>query len=94
MSWSLKSDEVDLSLKRHYMVLEESQTGEQHHVAIYLGHDSCPLCGHVKPKTETGELDMQAILRQEIAALEASAAQTTAHARKHNVKMALTGRKN
>jgi hypothetical protein len=85
MSWEKKSEHVDMALKRHYVVLEESQTGAQHHVSIYLGHDSCPLCGHVKPKTETGEIDPHAIIRQEIAELEGSAAHTHAYARRHGV---------
>lgn len=85
MSWKVKEEHADLSLKRHYIVLEESLTGEQHHVAIYLGHDACPTCGHVTPKTETGEIDLKMILEEEIAGLEQSAQQTLAHAVKHRV---------
>ena len=39
MSWKVKEEHADLSLKRHYIVLEESLTGEQHHVAIYFNSD-------------------------------------------------------
>jgi len=92
MSWQVKDQHVDLSLGRHYVVLHEPVTGAEHHVAIYVGHDSCPLCGNVQPKTNTGELDVKAILKQEMEVLEASHAQSRAHAQKHNVPILKAGK--
>ena len=85
MSWQVREQHVDLSLGRHYVVLHEPVSGAEHHLMIYVGHDSCPTCGAVKPKTNTGDIDFKAILKQEIEALEASHAQSAAHAKLHNV---------
>jgi hypothetical protein len=68
MAWDLKAHEFHHSLGRHYAVLHDPTTGAEHHLVIYTGHDSCPTCGHVKPKANTGELDFKAILRDELAA--------------------------
>jgi hypothetical protein len=92
MAWQVKEQHVDLSLGRHYIVLHEPISGAEHHIAVYVGHDSCALCGHASPKTNTGDLDMKAILKKEIEALEASHAQTAAHARKHNVPILKAGK--
>ncbi len=85
MSWKLKHHEFDHTVQRHYAVLHDPATGAEHHLAIYTGHDSCALCGHVQPKTNTGELDFKAILQEELANLEASHAQSVAYAKKHNI---------
>lgn len=81
----MKEQHVDKALGRHYIVLHEPGTGAEHHTIIYTGHDSCPTCGHVKPKTNLGEIDLKELLKSEIAALEAAHAQTHAWAQKHNV---------
>jgi hypothetical protein len=88
MAWDLKAHEFHHSLGRHYAVLHDPTTGAEHHLVIYTGHDSCPTCGHVKPKANTGELDFKAILRDELAALEKSRAQSAAYAKKFNVPAA------
>lgn len=85
MSWDLKAHEFDHTVQRHYAVLHDPVTGAEHHLVIYAGHDSCPTCGHVKPKTNTGQLDFKAILKEEIANLEKSHAQSVAYAKKFNV---------
>lgn len=85
MSWNLKEHHFDHTAQRHYAVLHDPATGAEHHLVIYTGHDSCPTCGHVQPKTNTGELDFAAILSEQIANLEQSHAQSVAYAKRHNV---------
>ena len=88
MSWDVKHQQFDHEKQRHYVVLHDPATGAEHHVIIYTGHDSCPTCGHVKPKTNTGELDLQAIIRDELANLEESHRQSVAFVKKHNLPVA------
>ena len=85
MAWDLKEHEFDHTVQRHYAVLHDPATGAEHHLVIYTGCDSCPACGHARPKTNTGELDFAAILKEELAALEQSHAQSVAYAKRHNV---------
>ena len=85
MSFQLKDQHVDEQLGRHYITIHDPETGAEHHLAIYTGHHSCPLCGHVKPHDNLGEIDHKAIIKEEIALLEASKAQTRAHAKKHGI---------
>ena len=85
MAWDLKEHHFDHTIQRHYAVLHDPATVAEHHLIIFVGHDACPTCGHVQPKTNTGELDFQAILREELAALEKSHAQSVAYAKKFRV---------
>lgn len=85
MSWDLKHHHFDHTLQRHYAVLHDHETGAEHHLVIHTGHDSCPHCGHVQPKTNTGELDFKAILAEQLANLEQSHAQSVAYAKRHNI---------
>jgi hypothetical protein len=85
MSFQLKHQHVDEYLGRHYIVLHDPDTGAEHHIALYTGHKTCPTCGHVKPIDNLGNIDHKALIREEIKALEASKAQTRAHAKKHGI---------
>ena len=85
MAWTLKHHHFDHTVQRHYAVLHDPATGAEHHLVIYTGHESCLLCGHVVPKTTTGELDFPAILKAELAALEQAHAQSVAYAKKNNI---------
>lgn len=87
MSHQVKSHHVDMLEGRHYIVLHDPETNSEHHIAVYVNHDTCPTCGHVQPKTNTGELDIKAVIRDEIANLEQSKAQVRDSARKHNVPL-------
>ena len=88
MTWQLKQHEFDHMIGRHYAVLHDPATGAEHHLIIFTGHDACPTCGHVYPKTNTGELDFKAILKEELSALEKSHAQSAAYAKKFNIPAA------
>ena len=88
MAWQLKNHDFDHQVGRHYAVLHDPATGAEHHIVIHTGHDSCPTCGHVKPKTNTGDLDFKAILREELANLEQSRMQSAAYVHRHNIPVA------
>lgn len=85
MSWQIKAQHVDELLLRHYIEIHDPETGAEHHVVIYTGHNSCPACGHVQPHNNLGEIDVKALVKEEIALLEVSRQQTRAHARKHGI---------
>jgi hypothetical protein len=85
MSFTIHSQHVDKALGRHYVRLHDPDSGAEHHLVIYLGHDACPTCGHVKPKTNTGELDFRAILAEELKNLTVSHAQSEQYAKKHGI---------
>lgn len=85
MSYELKSQHHDEMLGRHYVVLHDPETGAEHHVAIYVGYQSCQLCGHVMPIDNLGEIDHKALIKEEIANLEAAKKQAREHAKKHGI---------
>ena len=87
MSWQVKTQHVEADLGRHYAILHDPQTGAEHHLVIYVGHVSCPLCGHVKPLDAVEQIDCREIIKQEMAALEASHKQAKEHARKNNLPL-------
>lgn len=87
MSWELKSQHVDKQLGMHILHLEEAWSKARHIIQILIGMDSCPLCGHVQPKTNTGEIDVPAILARELSALERVHQIIDAHAKRWNVRI-------
>lgn len=87
MSYQIKTQHVNVGEGHHYIVLHDPETGAEHHVMIRTGHDSCPTCGHVKPKDNLGALDLKAIVKEEIGNLEKAKAQTKEWARKHNIPL-------
>jgi hypothetical protein len=88
MSWQLKQHDFDHTVQRHYAVLHDPATGAEHHLVIFTGHNSCPTCGHVKPIDAVGALDFKAILKEELANLEKSRAQSREYANKFNIPAA------
>lgn len=90
MSWQKKNDPqhkelLDLRTGMHIIPLHEPDSGAEHKLQIETVHDSCPLCGHVKPKTNLGEIDAKKLITDEIAALNLSHNNQRAYARKHSV---------
>lgn len=83
--WLRKSHEIVKSLGMHVFHLEEPVSGAEHKLQICIGHDSCPLCGHVIPKTNTGELAPYEYEKQELANLDHSHGNQDAYAKKHQV---------
>jgi len=93
MAWELKQHDFDHTVGRHYAILHDPATGAEHHLVIFTSHSSCPTCGHVKRNDATGALDFKAILKEELANLEKSHAQSTAYARKFNIPAAKVDKK-
>lgn len=85
MSWQVSRQHVDKALGHDIIHLHEPQSGAEHIIQIIVGHQSCPVCGHVRPKTDLGDIDRHAIIAQEIANLELSHANAEAWARKHRI---------
>lgn len=88
MSWEKVAEHIDEAQGTHSVFLEDKTCSPvaTHEVHILIGHDYCPTCGHVKPKTNTDELDPKAIISAEIAALTTRTANVKAYGRKHNVR--------
>jgi hypothetical protein len=87
MSWGMTAELVDHQLGMHIVHLEDDIYKSQHKLQICIGKDSCPLCGHVIPKTNTGLLDPRALTAAEIAALEQVKANIDGYAKRHNVRV-------
>lgn len=90
MAWQKKNTEehkemVDLRTGMHLIPLIEPNSGAEHRLQIVIGHDACAACGHVKPKTNTDEIDPKQHIKQEMTALEQSHANQRAYAKKHGV---------
>lgn len=84
--WIVTDQVVDHQLGMHIVHLEDSLTKAQHKLQICIGADSCPHCGHVVPKTNTGELDPRALIAAETAALEQVHADINRYAKTHKVR--------
>lgn len=90
MSWNLISQHIDKQQGAHILRLEDAWSKARHMIKILIGMDCCPLCGHVQPKTNTGELDVRAILARELAALERVHSNIDAHAKRWGVPVRKT----
>ena len=87
MSFQVRQQHVDEALGRHYVEIHDPETGAEHHVVIYLGHASCPMCGHIRPHDNLGQIDHKALIKEEIQNLEQSRNQVREHARKHGIPL-------
>lgn len=87
MAWQRKREYLDLQTGMHVLTLHDPESGAEHKLQIMTGHDfeSCHHCGHVKPKTNLDELDVQGLIAAEIESLNKSHANQTAYAKKHRV---------
>jgi hypothetical protein len=61
--------------------------GARHLVQIAIGHEACPACGSVYPKTNTEEIDPKAAAANVAASLNLSQRNLLAYAAKHGVKV-------
>lgn len=85
MAWQVKSQHVDKALGHHVVILHDPSINAGHVLQIIVGHESCPVCGHVKIAENVNELSPREIIAQEVANLEAAHAQSHEYARKHNI---------
>jgi hypothetical protein len=69
--WQRVKHHVDKALGMHIFHFEEALSGAKHRLQILIGYDSCPLCGHIWPKTNTGEINPFDYEARELAALHA-----------------------
>jgi hypothetical protein len=74
-----------LDTESGFHVIELRDGKKKHLVQIAVGHDSCPACGAVHPKTNLGELDPKAAVAQINAALDESHGNMLAYAKKHGL---------
>lgn len=70
--WQLDEHFVDKRLGMYIAKLSEPESEAEHRLQIELAHDSCPHCGHVRPKTNTHLIDGRAILAREMESLNQS----------------------
>lgn len=85
--WIVKGEYIDKRLGHHVVVLHEPESDAHHLVQIVLGHEHCPACGHVKAKTNTGQLDPQAIVKAELEELNKSHANIERYRQQHRVPL-------
>jgi hypothetical protein len=83
--WKRTKQYIDYATGHHVFWFEEALSGASHRLQIIIGHESCPLCGHVWPRTNTNQLDPQAFEAAELAALAQSHANMDAYAKKNGV---------
>ena len=76
---------LDTASGFHVIKLRHGKT--EHIVQIAVGHDTCPACGAVHPKTNIGELDPKAAVAQVIAELDYSQQNALAYAKKHGLQI-------
>jgi hypothetical protein len=83
--WKRTKQHINYALGMHVLWFEEALSGASHRLQILIGHEFCPLCGHVWPKTNTGELDPQAFEAAELVALTQSHANMDAYGKKNGI---------
>lgn len=77
---------LDLGSGFHIVELLDEQ-GNKHLVQIAVGHEACPACGGVYPKTNVGEIDPKAAVANITAELEQSRQSLLQYAKKHGVQV-------
>jgi len=85
MAFQIQNQYVDKALGQHIVHLHDEVTGAHHVLQIIVGHESCPVCGHVRVVDNAEELNPHELVRGEVANLEKAHAQSHAYARKHNI---------
>jgi len=86
MTYQLHQQHLDLASGFHIIELR-NEHGHQHFVQIAVGHDSCPACGAVHPKTNLDEIDPKELVAQAVESLNTSHSNMLAHAQKHGLKV-------
>lgn len=84
--YNLHEQYLDLASGFHVIELR-NQYGHRHLVQIQLGHDACPACGAVHPKSNLDTLDPVAAVAEVREALNTSQRQLLAYAAKHQLAM-------
>ena len=87
MAWAKQTEHLDLRTGYHVITLSDPETGHTHKLQIQIGADSCPHCGHVRPKTNLGQIDPKRHIEEELTALTKSHTEQRLYAAKHNVRV-------
>jgi hypothetical protein len=77
---------VDTKSGMHVIRLRRNTDGHEHLVQIFIGHDGCPACGHVRAGDGTG-LDPGKVVADVITDLAASYLGMLDYAQKHGVSI-------
>lgn len=85
--WRRTKEYIDARLGMHILHFEEMVSGAQHRLQIFISHESCPLCGHAWPVTNTGELDPKKLEEQELANLRKGHDNMHTYAKKWGVQI-------
>lgn len=84
------SQYIDVESGFHVIELRDD-LGTKHVLQIAIGHEACPACGGVYPKTNTNEIDPKAAAANAAAALNRSRENLLAYAEKHGVRVKKAG---
>jgi hypothetical protein len=76
---------VDTKSAMHVLRLRRNTDGHEHLVQIFIGHDGCPACGHVRAGGDGAGLDPGKVVADVIKDLEASYLGMLDYAKKHKV---------
>lgn len=82
--FALHEQYIDAASGFHVVVLRDGK--KEHILQIGIGHDSCPACGVVHPKSLDG-VDPKQAVTSAISALDAQQAEMLEYAQKHGVKV-------
>lgn len=86
MPYQLHEQYLDLESGFHVIRLKDER-GHEHLLQIAVGHDGCPACGAVHPKTNLGELDPGALIAQHNEGVNASQKNMLEYAKKHGLSI-------
>lgn len=84
MAYQLHQQYLDTASGFHVIELRDER-GNRHILQIGVGHDSCPACGAVHPKTNLGELDPTAAIVAHNESLNSSLENMLAYAKAHGL---------
>jgi uncharacterized protein (UPF0212 family) len=76
-----------LDLESGFHVIELRDGSKRHLVQIAVGHDSCPACGRVHPKTNLDEIGPKAMVAEVIDSLNQSHANMLSYAERHGLQV-------
>ena len=82
--YSLHQQYLDLGSGFHVIELRDER-GNRHLVQLAIGHDACPACGAVYPKSNLDGLDPAAAVHQVAESLNTSQQQMLTYAGKHGL---------
>ncbi|MDE2102639.1 MAG: hypothetical protein KGL39_35665 [Patescibacteria group bacterium] len=82
--FQVHSQHIDSASGFHVIELRDGQ-GNKHLVQIAIGHDSCPLCGHITQKDNLGTIDPKAMVNEIVESLNRSREAIASYSRKHGL---------